>query len=146
MKKSALYICLLVFIFLYSCNQNPNPSASNAKTECYTSVSGRDSASLTLKYQYGRIDGSLNLYFADKDDLSGNITGNFKGDTLVLAYTYKSGNKPEYFQNPLVFLKKDTKLYQGYGEIISSYGRSHFKEGAPIDFTRGFVFSPGNCE
>ena len=154
MKKSALYIFLLVFIFLYSCNRNPPGSSgkgalsgsNDSTSQCYESSSGLDSASLVLKHQYGRIEGSLSLYFAEKDDMTGKITGNFVGDTLFVDYTFRSGSNQEYFQNPLAFLKKDGKLYQGYGEIVPSYGRNQFKKGVPIDFNKGFVFNLVDCK
>ncbi|HCN83674.1 MAG TPA: hypothetical protein DIT07_08640 [Sphingobacteriaceae bacterium] len=151
MKNRAYYIFLLFVIVLYSCNQNSNTANTGTKNSkadslCYASVLGSDSAKLVLSDQKGIINGTLDLFFNDKDDLTGKISGSFKGDTLYLDYAYRVGKKTEYFQNPFVFLKKDGKYYQGYGEITSTFGRTHFKEGAPIDFTKGFVFSAVDCK
>jgi hypothetical protein len=151
MKRSALYF-LLFFIVLYSCNRNGGDSAGENATpeidsvsQCFVAVAGADSATLTLKEQ-GRIEGSLSFYFAEKDDMTGKIAGTFIGDTLYVDYSYRLGDGQEYFQNPLVFLRKDGKLYQGYGEVTSTYGRSHFDKNKPIDFTKGFVFDPVDCK
>jgi len=85
------------------------------------------------------------MYFAGKDNLTGTIAGAFKGDTLFVDYTYRSGDKQGDFRNPFAFLRKDGKLYQGYGEVVTSYGRTSFKKGTPINFDKGFVFNPVDC-
>lgn len=152
MKNPVPYISLLfIIVVLYSCSQNNNttdtiPKTSTVDSLCYASVLGSDSAKMVLSDDKGIIKGTLSLLFSEKDDLSGQIAGSFKGDTLFLDYTYRIGKKKAYFQNPFVFLKKDGKYYQGYGEITSTLGRTHFKEDVPIDFTKGFVFSAVDCK
>ena len=147
MKKSALYIYLLLLTFLYSCNGNaPKSSNKNAETsQCYVSTAGSDSASLVLHYNYSKIDGDLNMYFKGKDNMTGKLSGTFKGDTLFLDYNFQSGNNTEYFRNPLAFLRKDGKLYQGYGEIATAFGRSYLKK-ETIVFDKGFIFNSTDCK
>jgi hypothetical protein len=151
MKNPVNYILLLSFIAFYSCNQNSKTADTGSKTSaidslCYASVLGSDSAKMVLKNEKGLITGTLDLNFSEKDDLNGTIAGNFKGDTLFLDYTYHVGKRTEYFKNPFAFLKKDGKYYQGYGEVTTTYGRAHFKDGVPIDFTKGFTFSAVDCK
>ena len=119
---------------------------SNIDSLCYAAVLGADSAKMVLKNEKGLINGTLYLNFSEKDDLNGTIAGTFKGDTLFLDYTYHDGKRTEYFKNPFAFLKKDGKYYQGYGEVTTTYGRAHFKEGVPLDFTKGFTFSAVDCK
>lgn len=151
MKHSSYYIFLLFIMVLYSCNQKSNTAnnatkSNNIDSLCYAAVLGADSAKMVLKDEKGIVSGTLELNFSEKDDLTGKIAGSFKGDTLFLDYTYRIGKKTAYYQNPFAFLKKDGKYYQGYGEITSTFGRTHFTEGAPIDFAKGFVFSAVDCE
>lgn len=151
MKNSIHYFFLLFIIVLYSCNQSSNTAGTATKTTnidslCYAAALGADSAKMVLKTENGSVTGTLDLNFSEKDDLNGTIAGNFKGDTLFLDYTYHVGKRTEYFKNPFAFLKKDGKYYQGYGEITTTYGRAHFKDGVPIDFTKGFTFSAVDCK
>ncbi len=155
MKKSvfaALFISASVWM---ACNQNQpqtaqTDSAGVAESEdalasqCFNAVVGKDSASLKINNLDGKITGQLAFNFFEKDDSEGEIKGEFKGDTLFVDYTFKAEGTVS--KNPLSFLKKDGKLYQGYGEIESYLGKTYFKEHAAISFDKGFVFEESECK
>lgn len=148
MRKLVVFTCL-ISIAAIGCNQNQ--SAKNTKvsdttaSECYSSIVAKDSATLKLYTVNKKIAGKLHLMFAKKQHMNGEISGVFKGDTLYGDYIYTLGKGKETFKNPVAFLKKDGKLYQGYGELLTQYGRTFFDNKVPIDFDKGFVFEPINC-
>lgn len=146
MKKIKFLPIVLALLFSGSCHRNSADQDYTAEAVCYTAYSGSDSASLSLRDQYERVEGNLSLYFAGKDNLTGKIRGNFTGDTLFADYTYRLGGKNTYYKNEIAFLRRGNKLYQGYGEITSTYGMSHLNRKLPINFSKGFVFSPSNCK
>ena len=148
MKTPLLLTCLISAIIL-ACNQKQPTSTTQTRDttrdECFISVVEKDSATLRLNDLNGKVEGELHLMFAKKEDMKGKVTGTFRGDTLFADFTYKMGEGQETFKNPAAFLRKDGKLYQGYGEIVTQYGRTFFKQDAPITFDRGFVFEPVQC-
>ena len=101
---------------------------------------------MVLRTANGRVEGELKLFFSTKDDLGGRIAGTYRGDTLFADFTYQAVGKKPIFKNPFAFLKKDGKLFQGYGELISTMGVTTFKKGSRITFDRGFVFNEGDCK
>lgn len=148
--KTAVFITCLISALIFGCNQKQpaQQTSANADTtfnECYQSVVAADSAMLQLNEDNGKVKGRLHLMFAKKEHMNGEIAGVFSGDTLFADFTYKLGNGKETFKNPAAFLKKDGKLYQGYGEIVSQYGRTFFDKKVPITFDKGFVFEPVEC-
>lgn len=150
MKTPLLVILISATLFL-GCNQQPSPQSTTAsrdtlRDECFVSIVGKDTATLRINDLNGKVEGKLNLKFAKKDDMKGEITGIFQGDTLFADFTYKMGDGEEVFKNPAAFLRRDGKLYQGYGEIVTQYGRTFFKKEVPITFDQGFVFEPVECQ
>jgi hypothetical protein len=154
MKTFGTYL-LLSFILLTGCNQNQQQS-SDADTsviaesedalamECFEATVGKDSASLSINNLNGKITGLLAFNFLEKDDSQGEIKGEFKGDTLFVDYTFKTEGRVS--KNPLVFLQKDGKLIQGYGEIKTYLGKTYFTDHASLKFQDGFTFEPVDCK
>lgn len=146
---------LLTAILISGCNQNQQ-KANNADSsiiaesedalvmECFEATVGKDSASLKINNLNGKISGLLDFNFSEKDDSNGDIKGEFKGDTLFVDYTFKSEGRIS--KNPLVFLNKDGKLIQGYGEIETYLGKTYFKDHSAIKFQDGFTFEPVECK
>lgn len=146
---------LLTGILLSGCNQNQQKS-NDADTsiiaeskdalamECFEATVGKDSASLKINNLDGKISGLLNFNFFEKDDSNGEIKGEFKGDTLFVDYIFKAEGRIS--KNPLVFLKKDGKLVQGYGEIKTYLGKTYFTDHAALKFEDGFTFEPVECK
>ncbi|WP_026905480.1 hypothetical protein [Pedobacter glucosidilyticus] len=154
MKKSAIASLVVLASVWMACNQNQpstsqtdstvTPSEDALETQCFTAVVGKDSASMKLNNLDGKISGQLAFNFFEKDDSDGEIKGEFKGDTLFVDYIFKA--EGSISKNPLAFLKKDGKLYQGYGEIETYLGKTYFKEPAAINFDKGFVFEQDTCK
>lgn len=149
MRKLVVITC---FISAAAVGCNQNQSAKNVSTadtavgQCYKSAVAKDSATLKLYEVNKKITGKLHLIFAKKQPMNGDISGVFKGDTLFGDYTYTMGKGKETYKNPVAFLKKDGKLYQGYGELLTQYGRTFFDNKVPITFDKGFVFEPVDCK
>lgn len=154
MKTFGITLLLSSMLFI-GCNQNQSKSQEADSSivaeskdalamECFEATVGKDSASLKINNLNGKITGLLAFNFFEKDDSNGEIKGEFKGDTLFVDYTFKSeGN---ISRNPLVFLKKDDKLIQGYGEIETYLGKTYFKDHSLIQFKDGFTFEPVECK
>lgn len=153
--KSLTTILLSCSILFLGCNQNQKSSSDSDSTliseskdamvlECFEAVVGQDSASLKINNLDGKITGLLAFNFFEKDDSSGDIKGEFKGDTLFVDYTFKSEGRIS--KNPLVFLNQDGKLVQGYGEIETYLGKTYFKDHSAIKFQDGFTFESVECK
>ncbi|NEU10395.1 hypothetical protein GZH53_18870 [Flavihumibacter sp. R14] len=160
-------LCLLTFIIcaaILSCSQSADKSeqAGTASTrpdinvQCYRAVFEKDTADLRIiKAPDGKVKGTLVMAYGEvkpnaveKTVNSGDVQGSFKGDTLYLTYTYKTGsiNKAVY-TNPLALLKKGETLIMGVGDAETSMGRTYFVKGKPIDYEIGrFRFQPAKCK
>jgi len=155
MKAISSYL-LLSLILLAGCNQNQQqsdntdtgsviPESKDALAmECFEATVGKDSASLKVNNLNGKITGLLAFNFLEKDDSHGEIKGEFKGDTLFVDYIFKAEGRIS--KNPLVFLKRDGKLVQGYGEIKTYLGKTYFTDHASLKFEDGFTFEPVECK
>ncbi|MBK0382804.1 hypothetical protein I5M32_07510 [Pedobacter sp. SD-b] len=152
MKKTPILAIPLSLLILASCNSNNKRSGAkdslatfNKQTaSCYRAISNTDTATLSFDQKDAKVVGELAFNFKDKDDSKGTISGEFKGDTLFVDYTFKL--KGADYKNPQVFLKRGDELVQGSGELEMYLGRTYFKKGAPINFENGFVFEPINCK
>lgn len=153
MKNPGLYLSLLALPLMFSCNQSEQKTVELKDTatlkECFTAIDEKDTANLALNhFENGKITGNLIINYLDKGKNDGEISGEFKGDTLFVDYTFKIGteNKTMY-KNPLAFLKKDGKLILGVGQIETSMGKSYFVKGKPINFEKGrFTFDHVDCK
>jgi len=149
MKKSFLFLSAIAFSFV-ACNQNPKQTGNAAEEDhsshdqCYQSISNADTLDMHLHNHDGKVQGSLNFRFKEKQNTQGDIKGEFRGDTLFVDYTFTVGGTPS--KNPLVFLKQGDDLSQGYGEIETYLGKTYFKPGAPTTFGNGFILKPTNCQ
>ena len=148
MKKLSIFLLSLIAIAT-ACNQNKPKdnanveSSSESAKQCYAAVTGKDSAFLSLDTLSSEVKGTLAFNFAEKDDLSGDVRGEFKGDTLFVDYAFK--HKEAVSNNPLVFLKVGDKLVQGSGEIETYLGKTYFSNHSQIKFEGGFEFEPTDC-
>ena len=160
MKKTGLYLSFLALPLIFSCSQSGNKSSelkdsltvtadTIAKKACFVAIDAKDTANLILnESDKDKITGHLVINYVGKGKNDGEISGEYKGDTLFVDYTFKIGttNKTQY-KNPLAFLKKDGKLVLGVGQIETTMGRSYFVKGKPISFEKGrFTFSPTDCK
>ncbi|MFD1629456.1 hypothetical protein [Pseudopedobacter beijingensis] len=150
MKKSFIYLSVLA-VSLAACNQNPKNTQQQEQTEdhsmhnkCYQAITNADTLNMTIHDHGGKVMGTLDFKFKEKPNTNGQITGEFRGDTLFVDYSYEFNNTPS--KNPLVFLKQGEDLIQGSGIIETYLGKTYFKEGSQINFGEGFNLKPTDCK
>ena len=140
-----LFSCLVGGALLVACQRKPAPLASAPIKECYLSADGRDTVSLSYEQKGDTISGRLRYKNYEKDSSAGTVTGEVRGDTLVLEYTFQSEGMTSISQ--LAFLKKDEQLVQGFGPIEEKDGKVTFKELAQVKFDQqSVVLKKINCE
>jgi hypothetical protein len=150
-------ILLLPFIVLYSaCRQNPkiqlhqNANASYKKLsgpqhECYSYVKNRDTVSLSLNVVNKILTGNLSYNFFEKDKSKGKVSGEMKGDTLLLNYTFEAEGTTSVRQ--VAYLKKDQQLLEGYGDVEEKNGNMVFKNLRELKYgPEGVVLKKISCE
>jgi hypothetical protein len=157
MKKLGLLSILLVNIVLGSCskNQSKKSEETNAvkeavivNTMCYRSLYENDSIELKINtLKDGKVTGDMVMKVYNMPYKNGTITGEFRGDTLFVDYTFKEvTNKDKTFKNPMAFLKKDKQLILGNGTMQSTMGVTYLVKDKPIDFERvKYKFSASEC-
>ena len=156
MKLKNFAWALLALPMTYSCTQNGNKQTDNqtSKTvadtvkQCYISTFEGDSATMSINIiDSTKVEGKLKINYKEKPHNDGIVRGAFKGDTLFVDYTFKTGQNPTEFSNPLAFIKQGGNLKMGVGVIETTMGRSYFAKDKPINFERGkFDFSPTDCK
>lgn len=156
MKLKHLAWAFLALPLAYSCGQGGNNNSKKETSKvladtvatCYTAAFEGDSATLNLKViDSVKVIGDLTIKYAEKPHNDGIVRGEFKGDTLYVDYSFKTGQNKQEFSNPLVFLKQGTNLKMGVGVIETSFGRSYFAKDKPINFERGkFDFVTTECK
>jgi hypothetical protein len=107
-------------------------------------VNEADTAYLKINQKGKNVTGELNFDFDKKQSSSGQISGEFIGDTLYVDYSYLLNGKE--YKNPQVFLRKDNQFLQGSGELEVYVGRTYFKKSVPLNFDRGFTFELSSCK
>ncbi|WP_240186925.1 hypothetical protein [Pedobacter nanyangensis] len=156
MKLKNFAWAVLALPMAYSCSQGGNKqtgdtgvkAAADTLKQCYTSVFEGDSATMDIKIiDSTKVEGKLVIKYAEKPHNNGIVRGEFKGDTLLVDYTFKTGQNPTEFSNPLAFLKQGGHLKMGVGVIETTLGRSYFAKDKPINFEKGkFDFAPAECK
>lgn len=157
MKNVGLFCILLACIGLESCNKSQNQKdieATQANLEkpltvqCYKAVYENDTIDLKINtLKSGKITGNMEMKLFNMPVKVGKIAGEFKGDTLFVAYTFIQGaNDKVTFKNPMAFLKRANELILGNGKIETTMGASYFVKGSPIDFNRvKYKFATVDC-
>jgi hypothetical protein len=162
MNKIFYTLIFATSLFIFSCGQGNNTASEDsadtltADVQCYTAIFESDTANLeVITASDGKVTGDLTISFGEVQPNSlekmvnvGQIAGSFKGDTLFVDYSYRSGTiNNEIFKNPMAFLKSGDNLILGVGDIETYLGRSYFVKDKPIDFERSrFTFEPVECE
>lgn len=160
--------CLLFASAFTSCNSNNKPENSSDRvdssatmnatdttllptttiaakqTDCYQFTQKRDTVSLTLHQDGAAVTGDLNYRFYEKDKSKGTLSGEMKGDTILGEYTFDSEGMRSVRE--IVFLKKDGKLYEGYGDVEEKGGKVTFKNRSALKFGEGVVLSKTDCK
>ncbi len=111
---------------------------------CYDYIKTRDTASLKLHVQGQEVTGDLSYRLFEKDSNKGTIAGVIKGDTIIAEYTFDAEGMRSVRE--IVFLKKDGKLYEGYGDTEEKGVKVMFKNRSALKFDSGLVFYKTACK
>lgn len=155
MKNLGLFCLLLACIGFESCNKNQKAAEAipavvdkPVSVQCYKSVYEKDTIYLKINVlKEGKISGNMEMKLFEMPIKLGKIAGEYRGDTLFVAYTFIQGaNDKVTFKNPMAFLKSGNQLILGNGEIETTMGASYFVKGKPIDFDNvKYKFTTVDC-
>ena len=153
MRTKINYAMLLtVFVWMSGCNHSPTEnSAVNMKTSkkdstfniCYSSIVKKDTVLLNALMSGDSITGSLGYKLYEKDQNNGSIIGKMSGDTIRARYTFMSEGKESIRE--VAFLRKDTLLIEGLGNLKEENGQVIFENIKDIKFN-GLVLSKVSCK
>ena len=142
-------IPIIAGIVLNSCNSGSNttPAEVNTKnsatTECYNSISDKDTIILSMTIRDGSVTGDLYYNLMEKDKNTGSIEGKMIGDTIVADYTFMSEGMQSIRE--VVFLKKGNTLTQGFGAIEDINGKTVFKDRSALVFNDANQLTKVDC-
>ena len=163
MKNELYTLLFLTSMFLFGCNHDTrnatqrnedNCKLLKSPEQCFIAVYKKDSAFLKFKTMpKGKIQGTLVMKYSEPDPITfekqlyhGEITGEFKNDTLFADYIFSDGARPTVYRNPLALLKKNDSLVLGFGTIENYLGKTWFINHKAINFNKGrFQFKPAVC-
>lgn len=155
MKNSPTrFYCIVLFVstLLVSCNSNPtqNTGIDTKKSEsdttyniCYSSFVKKDTVLLNALMYGDSIKGSLGYKLYEKDRNNGTILGRMYGDTLRALYTFMSEGVESTRQ--VIFLKHDSLLIEGVGDLKEENGRVIFDNVNSVEF-EGIVLVQSDCK
>ncbi len=149
MKTNHLLFTALISIIIFSCQQEKKKEKvmDEKKTVCYQSISGNDTAWLSIDTSKKIINGLLSFNYTDKKEkYEGQFKGEMYGDTLRGHYDFKINKAERWNRNPVAFLKRDGKLTMGIGQFMLIMGSAHFDNRVPINYDKGrFTFEETKC-
>ncbi|KRD58515.1 MULTISPECIES: hypothetical protein [unclassified Flavobacterium] len=157
MKNLILPCMLVICIGLQSCkNEEKQKEAEAAKadgekivsTECYRAIYEKDTVDLKLNnLKNGKVSGNMIMKVAPVTVRTGEVAGEFHGDTLFIDYTFKeAATKDKIFKNPMALLKRDKQLILGNGTMQTTMGVTYLVKDKPIDFERvKYKFDSAEC-
>ncbi|RZJ54200.1 MAG: hypothetical protein EOO44_05895 [Flavobacterium sp.] len=157
MRNLTLSCLLLACIGLQSCKNNENTKEAVAakaeaekvvSTECYKAIYESDTLDLKLNtLKSGKLNGDLIMKVSPSTVRTGEIAGEFHGDTLFVDYTFTDNvNKGKTFKNPMALLKREKQLILGNGTMQTTMGVTYLVKDKPIDFERvKYKFDSAEC-
>ena len=155
MKNLSLFCLLIACIGLQSCKKNEaNVEVTKIQDEkpisvtCYKALYENDTIDLKINtLKNGKITGNMTMKLADIPEKTGEIVGEFHGDTLLVDYKFfQETNDRKIFKNPMALLKRGNELILGSGKIETYLGRSYFAKDTPIDFEKiKYKFTTVDC-
>ncbi|WP_459641101.1 hypothetical protein [Flavobacterium sp. CGRL2] len=117
-------------------------------TECYRAIYEKDTVDLKLNnLKNGKVSGNMIMKVAPVTVRTGEVAGEFHGDTLFIDYTFKeAATKDKIFKNPMALLKRDKQLILGNGTMQTTMGVTYLVKDKPIDFERvKYKFDSAEC-
>ncbi|TPG41682.1 hypothetical protein [Flavobacterium pectinovorum] len=158
MKKPVVFCLLMACIGFQSCKNDEKQKELEAakaegekivKTECYKAIYEKDTITLDLyTLKNGKISGDMVMKVANAAERTGEVAGEFHGDTLFVDYTFvDTANKNTKFKNPMALLKRDNQLILGNGKMQTTMGVTYLVKDKPIDFENvKYKFNSIHCE
>lgn len=117
--------------------------ANENTTECYIYTKNRDTVSMKLAAAGEEYTGELSYLFFEKDKSTGTFGGEMKGDTLIAEYTFDAEGMRSVRE--VVFLKKDGKLLEGFGDTEDKGTKVIFKDRSKLKFGETVVLTRVPC-
>lgn len=160
MKKYLLIIPLLCIITITSCkNETKNDETEMMNPEefdnmeadlnspqigCYKYTSAKDTVLLQMEQMNDEVAGTLSYNYFEKDKNDGTFEGQMIGDTLYADYTFSSEGSVSVRE--VMFVKKDNKLIEGFGEVEEVNGKMKFKENTKFTLNDNMPLIEINCD
>ena len=152
--KRKLILLLVIAALLIACKKEEKPeipkcdlpakeSLSNSSA-CYSYIKNKDTIQANLILQSGKVSGDLIYKLFEKDKNTGAITGTMKGDTLYANYTFMSEGASSIRE--VAFLRKNSRLIEGYGDMEAVSGKMVFKDKKSINFSGNIVLNEIPCK
>ncbi|UQD56359.1 hypothetical protein [Flavobacterium sp. K5-23] len=156
MRKLSLFCLLMSCIGLQSCknfesNTDKVIEADGAKVvsvQCYKALYESDTIDLKINtLKNNKISGNMIMKIENMPIKTGEIEGEFHGDTLFVDYSFIQGtNEKKTRKNPMALLKKGEELIMGNGKMETTLGQTYFIKNSPIDFDRvKYKFTSVDC-
>lgn len=144
--KHIIVLSSLAAVIFASCNNNstkvetseiPVDSTAVAPvldtvSACYTFQNDKMLVTLHTDAVGAKVTGHLSYNYAEKDDNSGTISGEYKGDTLFAEYKFVSEGVESIRE--VAFVKNGTTLTEGFGEVTEQGGKVTFKDKAALKY------------
>jgi len=145
MKKLVIPFLLLTLVGFQSCKKEEKQKEAEAakaeaetivSSECYKAIYEKDTIDLKLNtLKNGKLTGDMVMKVAPSTVRTGEVAGEFHGDTLFIDYTFKElASKDRIFKNPMALLKRDKQLILGNGTMQTTMGVTYLVKDKPIDF------------
>ena len=157
MKKTVLLCLVLASVGFQSCKNDEKQKQIEAakaegekvvNTECFKAIYEKDTIDLNVNtLKNGKVSGDMVMKVAKAPERTGEVAGEFKGDTLFIDYTFvDTANKDTKFKNPMALLKRDNQLILGNGKMQTTMGVTYLVKDKPIDFENvKYKFSAVDC-
>lgn len=157
MKKTVIFCLLIACIGFQSCKNDEKKKEIEAvkaegekvvSVQCYKAIYEKDTIDLKVNtLKNGKISGDMIMKVAKAPIRTGEVAGEFKGDTLFIDYTFvDTANKDTKFKNPMALLKRDKQLILGNGTMQTTMGVTYLVKDKPIDFVNvKYKFATVEC-
>ncbi|NUY79304.1 hypothetical protein HUK80_00235 [Flavobacterium sp. MAH-1] len=111
--------------------------------ECYAFVQQKDTISLSIDQDGADVKGNLRFKNYEKDSSSGEVEGEYSGDTLKLAYTFQSEGTTS--KREMRFLRSGNSLIMGIGDMQDKDGTLSFTKPLAVKYDKSLVLVKTEC-
>src|SRR5690606_7044904 len=104
----------------------------------------KDSVNMSVHINGKTVTGKLAYRLYEKDSNTGTIQGTITGDTLFAEYRFLSEGISSIRE--VVFLKKENKWVEGFGNMEENNGRMIFKNRSSLQFNSNIILAELPCK